>query len=100
MSFFINTTLLAILSIMSVLPPAIIHCSGPFSSLAPPISEIMNSQDQVDALRPLEVVTMRAVITGGAGFLGSYLCEYFLEKGWEVLCLDNLLTGADSNVSH
>jgi dTDP-glucose 4,6-dehydratase len=43
---------------------------------------------------------LRAVITGGAGFLGSHLCEYFLEKGWEVLCLDSLVTGADSNVSH
>ena len=43
---------------------------------------------------------MRAVITGGAGFLGSHLCDYFLEKGWDVLCLDNLVTGADSNVSH
>ena len=43
---------------------------------------------------------MRAVITGGAGFLGSHLCELMLEKGWEVLCLDNLVTGSDSNVSH
>ena len=43
---------------------------------------------------------MRAVITGGAGFLGSHLCDIFIEKGWEVLCLDNLVTGADSNVAH
>ena len=43
---------------------------------------------------------MRAVITGGAGFLGSHLCDIFIEKGWEVLCIDNLVTGADSNVSH
>ena len=43
---------------------------------------------------------MRAVITGGAGFLGSHLCDIFIEKEWEVLCLDNLVTGADSNVSH
>ena len=43
---------------------------------------------------------MRVVITGGAGFLGSHLCEMMLEKGWEVLCLDNLVTGSDSNVSH
>jgi len=43
---------------------------------------------------------LRAVITGGAGFLGSHLCDYFVEKGWEVLCLDNLITGADSNISH
>ncbi len=43
---------------------------------------------------------MRAVITGGAGFLGSHLCDLMLEKGWEVLCLDNLVTGTESNVSH
>jgi dTDP-glucose 4,6-dehydratase len=43
---------------------------------------------------------LRVVITGGAGFLGSHLCEMMLEKGWEVLCLDNLVTGSDSNVSH
>jgi dTDP-glucose 4,6-dehydratase len=43
---------------------------------------------------------MRAVITGGAGFLGSHLCEHLLEKGWDVLAIDNLVTGAESNVSH
>ena len=42
---------------------------------------------------------MRAVITGGAGFLGSHLCDLILAKGWDVLCLDNLVTGSDSNVS-
>jgi dTDP-glucose 4,6-dehydratase len=43
---------------------------------------------------------VRAVITGGAGFLGSHLCEYMLEKGWEVLCLDNLVTGSEANIAH
>lgn len=43
---------------------------------------------------------MRAVITGGAGFLGSHLCELFLEKRWDVLCLDNLVTGSEANVRH
>jgi dTDP-glucose 4,6-dehydratase len=60
----------------------------------------MNSQDQVDAFTAKGVVKLRSVITGGAGFLGSHLCEYFLKKGWEVLCLDNLVTSADSNIAH
>jgi len=43
---------------------------------------------------------LRVLITGGAGFLGSHLCELMLAKDWEVLCMDNLVTGSDSNVSH
>ena len=43
---------------------------------------------------------MRAVITGGAGFLGSHLSDYLIERGWDVLCLDNLVTGVQSNISH
>jgi dTDP-glucose 4,6-dehydratase len=43
---------------------------------------------------------MRAVITGGAGFLGSHLCDRLIAEGWEILALDNLITGAESNVSH
>ncbi|SEK39896.1 dTDP-glucose 4,6-dehydratase [Blastococcus sp. DSM 46786] len=42
----------------------------------------------------------RAVVTGGAGFLGSHLCEQLLDRGVEVVCLDNFLTGAPENVSH
>src|SRR3954464_9379309 len=43
---------------------------------------------------------MRTVITGGAGFVGSHLCERFLAEGDEVICVDNLLTGHRRNLVH
>src|SRR6266498_927891 len=42
----------------------------------------------------------RAVVTGGAGFLGSHLCERLLADRYEVICLDNFLTGEPENVAH
>lgn len=42
----------------------------------------------------------RTLITGGAGFLGSHLCDYFIAKGHHVVCMDNLLTGDMDNVAH
>src|SRR5438874_686377 len=42
----------------------------------------------------------RTVITGGAGFIGSHLCDHFLAKGHEVICIDNLLTGSVENIRH
>ncbi len=43
---------------------------------------------------------MRTLITGGAGFIGSHLCERFLADGHEVLCVDNFITGRPDNVRH
>jgi dTDP-glucose 4,6-dehydratase len=43
---------------------------------------------------------MRTLITGGAGFIGSHLCERFLAEGHDVLCLDNLITGNPVNIQH
>jgi dTDP-glucose 4,6-dehydratase len=43
---------------------------------------------------------MRTLITGGAGFVGSHLCERFLAEGHEVLCVDNYITGGAVNVEH
>ncbi len=43
---------------------------------------------------------MRTVITGGAGFLGSHLCDRFLNEGSEVICVDNFITGGPANVEH
>jgi dTDP-glucose 4,6-dehydratase len=42
----------------------------------------------------------RVLITGGAGFIGSHLCDSFLKRGFEVVCVDNLLTGTTDNISH
>jgi UDP-glucuronate decarboxylase len=42
----------------------------------------------------------RILITGGAGFLGSHLCERLIDDGHEVLCLDNFFTGSKSNIAH
>ena len=45
-------------------------------------------------------MTKRVLVTGGAGFLGSHLCERLLDRGRDVLCVDNLFTGTKQNVLH
>lgn len=44
--------------------------------------------------------TPRTLITGGAGFLGSHLCDRFLAEGHQVICMDNFITGSAENVAH
>jgi len=43
---------------------------------------------------------VNAIITGGAGFVGSHLCDALIARGWKIICVDNLLTGAEENVEH
>ena len=43
---------------------------------------------------------MRILVTGGAGFLGSHLCDRLLADGHEVLAVDNLYTGSKLNIAH
>ena len=43
---------------------------------------------------------MRILVTGGAGFLGSHLCDRLLKDGHEVICIDNLFTGQKANIAH
>jgi dTDP-glucose 4,6-dehydratase len=45
-------------------------------------------------------VAVRAIVTGGAGFLGSHLCERLLADGYHVVCVDNLVTGVARNIKH
>ncbi len=42
----------------------------------------------------------RVLVTGGAGFIGSHLCDLFLSRGHKVVCMDNLLTGSTDNIAH
>ena len=45
-------------------------------------------------------MSQRILITGGAGFIGSHLCDYLLDKGAEVLCVDNFFTGSKKSIAH
>ena len=48
----------------------------------------------------MQTISKRILVTGGAGFLGSHLCERLLARGHDVLCVDNYFTGRKDNVAH
>jgi UDP-glucuronate decarboxylase len=50
--------------------------------------------------RKIDLIRKRILVTGGAGFIGSHLCERLLELGHEVLCVDNFYTGRRANIVH
>src|SRR5581483_3950428 len=56
------------------------------------------SPSQAAATYPSEV-SMRTLVTGGAGFIGSHLCERLLARGDEVVCVDNFVTGQSQNLA-
>jgi UDP-glucuronate decarboxylase len=51
-------------------------------------------------MNPFQGDKVKVLVTGGAGFLGSHLCESLLESGNEVLCVDNFYTGSKENIAH
>ncbi|MBI5452536.1 SDR family oxidoreductase [Candidatus Gottesmanbacteria bacterium] len=44
--------------------------------------------------------SIKCLVTGGAGFIGSHLCDALIDKGYEVFCVDNLITGSKKNIAH
>src|SRR5713101_1159979 len=56
--------------------------------------------DRLHADAGKEAGTMKILVTGGAGFIGSHLCEKLLDTGHDVLCVDNYFTGSKGNITH
>jgi dTDP-glucose 4,6-dehydratase len=74
---------------------------GVTPSIQRPPSRLASSTGLSDVARAgSEARKPRALVTGGAGFLGSHLCERLLSEGYHVLCMDNLRTGTLENVAH
>src|SRR5512133_799026 len=72
----------------------------PFATM-PPLSAGMTTAVTAAPARLRRMSsTQTALVTGGAGFIGSYLCEQLLDEGWEVWALDDLSTGSQENVAH
>ena len=63
-------------------------------------SEEIEKIDQKLKLEGFSLENKHILITGGAGFLGSWICEVLLKQGAKVLCIDNLSSGRWSNIAH
>jgi UDP-glucuronate decarboxylase len=63
-------------------------------------TETMQASGRAHGTRMGRLTSERVLVTGGAGFLGSHLCERLLAAGHEVLCVDNFFTGRRTNVAH
>jgi UDP-glucuronate decarboxylase len=63
-------------------------------------TEMMYRSGRAFGKRMSKLTSERILVTGGAGFLGSFLCERLLAAGYDVLCVDNFFTGRRTNVAH
>src|SRR6516162_8304476 len=66
--------------------------------LLPSYSEIISAKDITNSSILWRSNSLKIVVTGGAGFIGSHLCARLLEEGHSVLSIDNLLTGSKQNI--
>ena len=55
---------------------------------------------QTKGIQMKDIIKNRVLVTGGAGFLGSFLCERLLAEGCDVICMDNFFTGRKANIAH
>src|SRR3984885_11382903 len=70
-------------------------------SAGPPLTPLQaGSTEFAKDLRPMSMTKKRVLVTGGAGFLGSHLCERLIADGHDVLCVDNYFTGRKDNIAH
>jgi hypothetical protein len=65
-----------------------------------PLGKILQPSRKFGPLTMDYALRKRIMVTGGAGFLGSHLCERLLAEGHDVICADNFFTGTKDNIAH